>query len=309
VSPSDQSSILWLGKLTALRPAIGRGNTAGNAPHKPLLLLCLIDLAEAGELSSRTFTRTPGLGLRFRIFGTLVAERWPTRLELRLPFFHLRSQGFWKAFSADMRSATSPEDTAVCELDPAFHALLAEADFRLKARMVLISRYFEPIERVALFETLGIKGPSAGRTGAERMLATALEAAKRKGRSAKFQVRVVDDYRHTCALTGYRCFTVTGASIVDAAHIECWAETQNDDVTNGLALSKNAHWMFDQRLWSADDELRVLVNPRRFMEAGPEALQLRSLAGRHLQFDPQSKLRPAMESLRKHRKRHIGVTF
>ncbi|MBV5333183.1 HNH endonuclease, partial [bacterium] len=132
---------------------------------------------------------------------------------------------------------------------------------------------------------------------------------KRKGRSAKFQVRVVDDYRHTCALTGYRCFTVTGASIVDAAHIECWAETQNDDVTNGLALSKNAHWMFDQRLWSADDELRVLVNPRRFMEAGPEALQLRSLAGRHLQFDPQSKLRPAMESLRKHRKRHIGVTF
>ncbi|MBV5333182.1 hypothetical protein JZU54_06520, partial [bacterium] len=71
-----------------------------------------------------------------------------------------------------MRSATSPEDTAVCELDPAFHALLAEADFRLKARMVLISRYFEPIERVALFETLGIKGPSAGRTGAERMLAT-----------------------------------------------------------------------------------------------------------------------------------------
>ena len=38
----------------------------GKAPHKPLLLLCLLDLAEAGELAGRTFTRTAGLVLRFK---------------------------------------------------------------------------------------------------------------------------------------------------------------------------------------------------------------------------------------------------
>jgi hypothetical protein len=51
------------------------------APHKPLLLLCLLDMAEAGELVGRTFTRTAGLVLRFKSYGALMSERWPTRLD------------------------------------------------------------------------------------------------------------------------------------------------------------------------------------------------------------------------------------
>jgi putative restriction endonuclease len=297
----------WLGKLTRLRPANGnaRDGASGAAPHKPLLLLCLIDLAETGKLPGRVFTRTPELVLRFRAFGTLVGGRWPTRLQLRLPFYHLKTQGFWEAFTAEMSPATSPENCVVGELDPAFFELLTDRDFRFKARLVLIARYFTPVERAAFYELLGIEGERAGPANAERVLAKALADGRRKGRSARFQVRVVDDYHHTCALTGYRCFTADGASIVDAAHIEGWAETQNDDLTNGLALSKSAHWMFDQGLWSVDDDLRVVVNPKRFVEAGPDAMQLRSVAGRHLQFDPQAKLRPAGESLRRHRMRHV----
>jgi putative restriction endonuclease len=114
---------------------------------------------------------------------------------------------------------------------------------------------------------------------------------------------VVDDYFHTCALTGYRCFTAAGSSIVDAAHIEGWAATQNDELTNGLALSKNAHWMFDAGLWAVDSSLRVIVRAHRFSEVGPEAQQLRAYAGRHLHFDPKAKLRPSLESLRRHRER------
>jgi hypothetical protein len=51
----------WLAKLTRLNPASGRGQCRGKAPHKPLLLLCLLDMAEA----------------------------WPVRVFLR-PFFRLR---------------------------------------------------------------------------------------------------------------------------------------------------------------------------------------------------------------------------
>ena len=92
--------------------------------------------------------------------------------------------------------------------------------------------------------------------------------------------------------------------MVDAAHIEQWARTQNDDLTNGLALSKTAHWMFDEGLWSADTDMRVIVNVRRFSENGPEPLRLSSFAGRHLQFDPSAKLRPSLEYLRNHRTHH-----
>jgi len=302
---------VWLGKLTRLRPATGnsRDGVAGFAPHKPLLLLCLIDLAENGKLPGRVFTRTPDLVLRFRAFGTLMAERWPSRLQLRLPFYHLKTQGFWEAFTAEMHPATSPEACVVCALHPEFFEVLNDRDFRLKARLVLIARYFTPVERAAFYELLGIASERSGGANAERMLAKALADGRRKGRSARFQVRVVDDYHHTCALTGYRCFTAEGASIVDAAHIEGWAETQNDELTNGLSLSKSAHWMFDQGLWSVDDKMRVVVNPRRFSEAGPEALLLGAAAGRHLQFAPQAKLRPAAESLRKHRRRHALMSI
>lgn len=303
----NERSKHWLGKLTKLRPAVGRGNTRGPAPHKPLLLLCLLDMAERGELINKAFTRTPGLVLRFRTYSTLFSDRWPTKLDMRLPFYHLRSQGFWQAFAADLRPDASDENCALCELDAEFHDLLADADFQLKARLVLISHYFEPIEHVAFFETRGIETGFAGQGAADQVREAALEAEKRKGRSAKFQVRIVDDYRHTCALTGYRCFTMDGASIVDAAHIDGWAETKNEDLSNGLALSKSAHWMFDEGLWSVNDDLRVVVHPTRFTEAGPEAFQLRFYAGRHLRFDPTTALRPAADSLRRHRLRHIGV--
>ena len=294
----------WLGKLTRLNPATGRGACHGKAPHKPLILLSILDLAQSGEFTSRTFTRTPALALRFRTYGTIVADRWPTRLDLRLPFYHLHKQSFWRAFTAEMQPAASPETCVVCEMHPEFFELLADADFRLKARIVIVSKYFDPAERIALFESLGLQAGSRGALLKERVVKEAAEAAKCKGRSARFAVRVVAEYRYTCALTGYRCVTDDGAAVVDAAHIEQWSKTQNNDLSNGLALSKSAHWMFDEGLWSVDNHLRILVNTRRFTENGPEALRLGSFAGRQLQIDPAARLRPSLECLHNHRIHH-----
>ena len=299
---TDQSK-QWLGKLTRLNPAGARGDCRGKAPHKPLLLLCLLDMVEAGEFPARAFTRSPGLVLRFRCYGALVADRWPTRLDLRLPFFHLCTQEFWDALDAEMRRAGSPETCAVCEIHPELFDLLADPGFRLKARVMLITKYFDPTEQLALFESIGIQGSDASPPSTGRVMEEAEAAAKRKGRSARFAVRVCSGYRYTCALTGYRCVAGDGTTIVDASHIEGWAATQNDDPTNGLALSKNAHWMFDAGLWSADENLRIVVNTRAFTEHGPEAFRLGSFAGRHLQFDPAAKLRPSGEMLRRHRTR------
>jgi putative restriction endonuclease len=294
----------WLGKLTRLNPATGRGACQGKAPHKPLLLLALIDLAESGELTTRSFTRSPGLVLRFRSYGTIVADRWPTRLDIKMPFFYLSTQGFWQPLDVEMRPAKSPESCIVCEMQPEFFTLMTDADFRLKARLVLVTKYFTPMERIALFEGLGLQAGSAKGVKTDNVVREAVEVAKSRGRDARFSVRVVAEYRYTCALTGYRCVTDDGAAVVDAAHIEQWARTQNDDITNGLALSKTAHWMFDEGLWSADTDMRVIVNARRFSENGPEPFRLSSFVGRHLQFDPNAKLRPSVEYLRNHRTHH-----
>lgn len=102
-------------------------------------------------------------------------------------------------------------------------------------------------------------------------------------------------------MTGYRIITQNGESVVEAAHIEPWAKTRNDDVTNGLALSRNAHWAFDRGLWSVDDEFRILVHRDRFNECGPPDLSVDAYRGRTLQFAPQTSLSVTRQYLRRHR--------
>ena len=208
-----------------------------------------------------------------------------------------------------MAPAQSPESCSVCELDEEFFDLLGDADFRLKARLLLVSRYFEVRERVALLESLGMSaecrvGSAELERQGQRLNEESEEAARRKGRSARFAVQVVSRYKFTCALTGLCCLTTDGAAIVDAAHIESWAASENDDVQNGLALCKNAHWMFDEGLWSVQADGRVMLAPYRFTENGPDALRLQPYGGRLLQFADGVTLRPNPEYFARHRAFH-----
>ena len=130
------------------------------------------------------------------------------------------------------------------------------------------------------------------------------DAARKKGRSARFAVQVVSRYKFTCALTGLCCLTTDGGAIVDAAHIEPFAENQNDDIENGLALCKNAHWMFDEGLWSVRSDGQVTLAPQRFTESGPDGLRLSPYAGRLLQFAAGVTLRPKAVYFAKHRTFH-----
>jgi putative restriction endonuclease len=80
---------------------------------------------------------------------------------------------------------------------------------------------------------------------------------------------------------------VDGATVVDAAHIHRFAESGNNDPRNGLALSKNAHWMFDLGLWTPADDLTVEVAAGAFDEAGPEGLRLAPYRGRRVAYLPR----------------------
>jgi putative restriction endonuclease len=68
--------------------------THGQAPHKPILLLSVLDLFAQGRISINLIEITPELGELFAVYWSKVMppER---RGNLALPFFHLRSSGFW----------------------------------------------------------------------------------------------------------------------------------------------------------------------------------------------------------------------
>lgn len=53
-----------------------------------------------------------------------------------------------------------------------------------------------------------------------------------------------------------------------------WAGNENDDIQNGLALFKNAHWIFGEGLWSVQADGRVILARYRLAENGQEAVSV-----------------------------------
>ena len=82
----------WLHKLATLRIDLARGNPA---PHKPLLLLVVMEMAEHGEITRREVPLSPDIAFRFSVFWSVVAQRRRQPPEVRLPFHHLGSSGMW----------------------------------------------------------------------------------------------------------------------------------------------------------------------------------------------------------------------
>lgn len=79
-------------------------------------------------------------------------------------------------------------------------------------------------------------------------------------RDRVFRRVVLRAYDERCAVTGLKLINGGGRAEVEAAHIRPVEANGPDIVSNGLALSGTAHWMFDRGLIGLDDELRILVS-------------------------------------------------
>ncbi|MFH1043746.1 MAG: HNH endonuclease [Pseudomonadota bacterium] len=74
--------------------------------------------------------------------------------------------------------------------------------------------------------------------------------------------------------------------------------------TNGIALSKTAHWLFDRGFRSITSDLRVIVAEHRFEEVGEEAYLLKKMAGREMLRPANLHFLPDPQSLAWHRQHH-----
>jgi putative restriction endonuclease len=290
----------WLKVISNLR--VDRKGTI--APHKPLLLLVLAELAEQGKLTDKTVPLTGELVFRFLAYWTVVAERRSQRPDIHLPFYHMRSDGCWTPLDEDGQPTFERRRAVAAKLEETFLACLNDRDFRTQMRRILIAKYFtDSGERTALYQLVGLTWPPDPIVKEDARL---YEAARERGREARFRLTVVPAYNYTCALTHYRLVTVDSGSIVDAAHIHQFSDSRNNHPQNGIALCKNAHWMFDQGLWSVDDDYRVLVATNRFHESGEDALLLSRLAGCHIKVPADRNYWPSKTQLAWHRERKFA---
>ncbi|MFN7877182.1 MAG: HNH endonuclease [Pirellula sp.] len=284
----------WLAGLRKLRV----DRSKGIAPHKPLLLLVVFELIENGDLQNPTLFLTPEIAFRFSQFATIVAHRRTKRLDIRLPFHHMASDGIWSTFTSEGRESTDSKGTHFVKIDEEFFRLSQQAEFRMLARTILIKTYFEPAEQVALASLVNISIEDLENAD---VMVRENESSYQQGRDVRFRLDIVGAYNYTCALTGYRVTTIDGASIIDAAHIHQFSESRNNDPKNGIALCKNAHWMFDQGLWSLDDDYRIIVADTAFDEATREQKSLRDFRGERIALPSQPNLWPDLRHLAWHR--------
>lgn len=294
---SPEQSLAKLNKLNKAR---------NNAPHKPFLLLVVLELAERDSLPAETFFLTPDVSYRFDTFAAVVAHRRTRHPDLRMPFHHLRTDGFWEAFTTGGHRSKHRSVTEYVVLHPDFLEACQSEEFINTARRILIAAHFEPAERNALYHLVGMEIPADDEIAADASFEVP-DDAENVGRNGRFRVDVVAAYNFTCALTGYRVTTIGSGAIVDAAHIHQFADSRNNDPRNGLALCKNAHWLFDIGLWSIDADYRIVVATGAFSESSPDQKPLAEYSGERLRLPAEERLWPDPAHCRWHRRKKFRL--
>jgi putative restriction endonuclease len=284
-----------LNRLINLKVAKDR---KGMPPNRPLLLLALLDLVEAGIVGKEGLVQKDAqLSLRFRSYSPICVPRRGNAIDLNLPFRHLASDGIYTHVGDEER---------VARLDPVLLARFMDPRFRQEARRRIVATYFPADEQVGLYAALGMPMPSSDELSEVRQDQAAYKAQLNRGRNARFKVSVISGYHFTCALTGYRLIASKSTYVpLEAAHIHAHSKRGPDTPDNGLALTPTAHDLFDAGLWTVDDNLRIRVAKSDIAESilpGGSHFKLADLNGRLLSFAPQASLRPDPAHLAWHRR-------
>jgi len=110
-----------------------------------------------------------------------------------------------------------------------------------------------------------------------------------------FRVSVMDEYERRCAITGERTLPV-----LEASHIQPYAEAGPHEISNGLFLRSDLHTLFDRGYITVTNELRIEVSPR-IREEFSNGRDYYALHGRELKVLPTDRNhRPAAKYLEWH---------
>jgi putative restriction endonuclease len=311
---------LTLQKYTKAFSRLKRGGTNyGLAPHKPILLLSIIELIEKGYVTdNRVFVDA-------QLVGTF-KENWLLLVntahqeDFTQPFFYLQNeraegQSYWFLqpmpgcqINAHIKSVSVL--ASVCQygkLATDLWLLLTDNVSRTYLKQVLLDTYFEATKNNLLTAKRQGKGYLNDQTSdlLEEPLAKLTRISKYTEedifvRNGLFKRLVPKLYHQQCSFTGMNLSTTFKYNFVDACHIVPFSRTQNDSVTNGIALCPNMHRAFDRGLISIDQDYRILVS-RHLTEDKNHPYALNALKGKKIILPQHQNHYPTQEALAWHR--------
>lgn len=295
--------------------------TKFRAPHKPLLLLAVIDLIAQRIIKTNFIEFTADLGELFNIYWSRVMPP-DQRSNIILPFYHLNSDKFWHhipkpgmeailAATRQIRGVAQLQEIVLgVKLDDELYALLCQEESRNLLRTVLIETYFAPELHAGLIEQ-GIINKEAFQYSQALLEKSRQQKVQEDDETEKyapvvrdqaFRRVIVSMYDHRCAVCGIRMLTPDCHTVVDAAHIVPWSLTHNDTVQNGMALCRLCHWTFDEGLITVSGTYTVIVS-KQLSANNNIPSHLQTLAGRPIIGPGEQELWPDPDALRWHQQK------
>ena len=293
--------------------------TTHQAPHKPFLLLSIMDLIAQGAINKNFIEPS------FELVDTWNGY-WNTFIPLgskgimSYPFYHKRTEPFWQLNPnegyKDQSGLTVSSMVKIrelysgAEMDDELFQLMCKPETREQLRAILFETYFAPEIRVKVLEQGQLN--YAAYQYSEKLLKVAewkkqFEKPEdepewqKKIRDSGFRRTITNLYQHRCALCGIRMLTPEGHTIVDAAHVKPWKDSFDDRPTNGMALCKLCHWYFDKGLMSVGKNYEVLVSKRVSIEQNYPG-HILTLTDRPIFTHDETNFWPAQDNLHWHRR-------
>lgn len=255
----------------------------GIAPHKPILLISILQLFASKFIKENRIYLTPELVALFREnWAKLVITQHDCRISY--PFYYLKSDKFWHLKPKNNLIEVSSLGSLVksfSKLNEAIdYASFDEDLFVLLENKTncdilitfLLDNYFSETKNgfnnnssnneIEDIEQQILKEDAVEYVAEVKKFIREKKEEEIFLRSSIFKREVPKIYNYTCCISGMRIDTMENISMVDACHIVPFSESYDDTISNGIALCPNLHRAFDRGLIGIDDDYRVIVSDK-----------------------------------------------
>jgi len=289
-------------------------STLFRAPHKPLLLMSIIDLVAHGSLAKNFVEPTFELIETFNNYWATITKL-PPDCKLAESFLSLEEDGFWKVKPVPGKKITGPIDKLKklhdnylgANLTKNLFLLMIKEGSRKKLRETLLNKYFAKKLHADLIDIALINHGAAlyskqllsGDATLRLKTGRGVEVNKRLGQQG-FRKAILELYNHRCSICGIKLISPEGKTTVDAAHIIPKEISQDNHPKNGLCLCGTCNWAFVNGFMALGKKYEVLVSAQARLNGNLPA-HLLILPDRIISKPKQKSLWPSQKNLKWHR--------
>ncbi|MBX7182014.1 MAG: HNH endonuclease [Bacteroidia bacterium] len=294
----------------------------GVAPHKPILLLSVLQAYQNNLIQDQRIYITPELVALFKAnWNVLVTSKHDCRISY--PFYYLKSDKFWKLIPKlgfDNLDRMGSLVKSFSNLNAAVEFALIENDLFLLVidkksnailQQFLLDEYFPETknrfvnnshQQLELFESIEGKILNEDSVEYRKEIKDLFDQNNEEEifiRGSLFKREIPKIYNNTCCISEMKVDATINVSMIDACHIIPFSISFDDTVTNGIALCPNLHRAFDRGLIAIDEQYKVIVSGA--FKEDSTIYSIKSFEGKELKLPNMKSYYPLMENFDWHR--------